>query len=231
MYFAPVQSKLLQLVRERVRSGELTERGLARMTSISQPHLHNILKGIRALSPEIADEILRHLGLTLADLCEANEVRTAPNMLHPAVEPIPVFSGRCGPLAGPPEQEGTYLFPRSQVARLTDPVALILCHDDSMYPRFQEGDLVLLDRSNADLSLLAAQACYVVDHSKGNLVRYLRRTGPALYLATEESLDEPVQWEQVSLAERTLTEIVIGRVVWMGRQVEPWPARPVRKAG
>ncbi len=46
-------------LRDRVRSGEITERGIARETGLSQPHVHNLLKGIRAPSPESADLLMR----------------------------------------------------------------------------------------------------------------------------------------------------------------------------
>ena len=46
----------------------LTERGLAGLIGVSQPHMHNILKGIRKLSPVVADRILATLEISLLDL-------------------------------------------------------------------------------------------------------------------------------------------------------------------
>ena len=40
-------------LRTRIQNGELTERSLARLTGISQPHIHNVLKGAKILSPEL----------------------------------------------------------------------------------------------------------------------------------------------------------------------------------
>ncbi len=70
MDFETLKLRLLASVRTRVQNGELTERGLARMVGISQPHMHHILKGVRALSIENADRILRRLDLTVLDLIE-----------------------------------------------------------------------------------------------------------------------------------------------------------------
>jgi len=70
MDFETLQLRLLARVRTHVRNGELTERGLARMIGISQPHMHHILKGVRTLSIENADRILRRLDLTVLDLLE-----------------------------------------------------------------------------------------------------------------------------------------------------------------
>jgi transcriptional regulator with XRE-family HTH domain len=68
MTFYDLQQHLLENLRCRVRSGETTERGLAKHTGISQPHLHNVLKGRRILSFEKADEILARLHLDVLDL-------------------------------------------------------------------------------------------------------------------------------------------------------------------
>ena len=68
--FESLQLKLIQHLRQRVHNGELTERSLARVTDISQPHLHNVLKGKRLLSMQKLDRILSYLELDLQDLIE-----------------------------------------------------------------------------------------------------------------------------------------------------------------
>jgi len=73
MSFHLLQLRVIADVQERVRRGDVTERGLARLTGISQPHLHNILKGVRVLSPHMADLILRQLHINLLDLLEPEE--------------------------------------------------------------------------------------------------------------------------------------------------------------
>jgi hypothetical protein len=74
MNFLQLQDRLIGLLRKRVRSGEISERCLARRTGISQPHMHNVLKGKRYLSLETADEILREANLDLLDLIEPGEM-------------------------------------------------------------------------------------------------------------------------------------------------------------
>jgi plasmid maintenance system antidote protein VapI len=61
-------------LRERVRSGQITERGLARLTHVSQPHIHNVLKGKRLLSAEMADQIMQHLRMDVLDLVDPHEL-------------------------------------------------------------------------------------------------------------------------------------------------------------
>ncbi len=68
MDFQSLQQRLVAHIQERVRSGDVTERGLARLTGVSQPHIHNVLKGKRLLSNNMADQILHQLHLDLLDL-------------------------------------------------------------------------------------------------------------------------------------------------------------------
>ncbi len=74
MTFRGFQDRLTVHLRERVQSGELTERGLARLTGISQPHMHHVLKGKRDLSPATADRILVTLRLDLMDLLDPQDL-------------------------------------------------------------------------------------------------------------------------------------------------------------
>ena len=75
MTFLQLQQRLLEHLRRRVESGEATERGLARLAGVSQPHLHNVLKGKRLLSFDMADAILHNLQLGVLDLIRAEEVQ------------------------------------------------------------------------------------------------------------------------------------------------------------
>ena len=74
MTFREAQLKLLAYVVDRIHNGELTERGFARLLGISQPHVHNVLKGVRNLSPEIFDSILKYFHMSLLDLASVEEV-------------------------------------------------------------------------------------------------------------------------------------------------------------
>jgi transcriptional regulator with XRE-family HTH domain len=75
MTFNDLEQRLLDELRRRVRSGAATERGLARLSGISQPHLHNVLKGKRILSMEKADTVLRRLQIDVLHLVEPEELR------------------------------------------------------------------------------------------------------------------------------------------------------------
>jgi transcriptional regulator with XRE-family HTH domain len=75
MTFDNLLQRLLEDLRQRVRSGAATERGLARRSGISQPHLHNVLKGNRLLSMEKADEMLRCLQIDILHLIKLEELQ------------------------------------------------------------------------------------------------------------------------------------------------------------
>ena len=74
MDFGGLYQRFLEYLRDRVHSGELTERGLARLTGVSQPHIHHVLKGKRVLSVQKVDTILRHLNVDLVDLLEPEDL-------------------------------------------------------------------------------------------------------------------------------------------------------------
>jgi hypothetical protein len=71
--FKHLEQRFLCELRDRVRSGAVTERGLARLVGVSQPHIHNVLKGKRFFSLEKADQVLRSLGLDLLDFIDPDE--------------------------------------------------------------------------------------------------------------------------------------------------------------
>ncbi len=99
MTFQDARLRLLAYVRDQVRNGELTERGFARLIGISQPHAHNVLKGVRTLSPEIFDLALKYLHLSLLDLAELDEIDAQlqrRRRREPGAE-VPFFATPIGP--------------------------------------------------------------------------------------------------------------------------------------
>lgn len=70
MTFLDLHQRLVANLRLRVRSGEFTERGLARLTRVSQPHIHHVLREEKLLSLNMADQIMFHLRMDVVDLIE-----------------------------------------------------------------------------------------------------------------------------------------------------------------
>lgn len=72
--FGRLQQRLISFVKVRIQNGDLTERGLARLLGTSQSQLHNVLKGVRKLQPEIADRIIVKFGISILDLLDTEEL-------------------------------------------------------------------------------------------------------------------------------------------------------------
>ncbi len=75
--FDVLQRRLRDLVNERISNGEFTERGFARMLGISQPQVHNVLKGARKLSYPIADKMMARLEISAQELFTEAEIQAA----------------------------------------------------------------------------------------------------------------------------------------------------------
>ena len=59
--FKELHRRFVTHLQESVRNGEMTERRLARISGVSQPHIHHVLCGKRNFSMETADQVLRAL--------------------------------------------------------------------------------------------------------------------------------------------------------------------------
>lgn len=84
MRFRHALDALINNLHRLIRNGELTERGLARRVGLSQSHIHNVLKGARILTPEVADQILAELHWELEDLLADPPRRKPPQSANGA---------------------------------------------------------------------------------------------------------------------------------------------------
>lgn len=71
--FTAIHVRLLAFVNARVQNGEFSERSLARRLGVSQPQLHNVLKGARKLNIELADAMLAEFRISVLDLLSKEE--------------------------------------------------------------------------------------------------------------------------------------------------------------
>lgn len=201
--FEILRGRLLEHIRHRIRNGELTERALARRAGISQPHVHNLLKGIRTLTPDAGDQLMSKLGITVLDLIEADELRRALFLLtkksQPAVE-VPVLHERLGPGLPWPEQRSPFErvgVPFTSVVRITDPVVARLGEDADMSPHVGAGDLVLLNTDVRRVECYDPDTLFVVEHSGNFVLRWVRQGRGRLYLLDARSRDNPLRWRSV----------------------------------
>jgi len=214
------------MARQAVQAGEISERALARRAGISQPHLHNVLKGIRTLSPGAAEQLMRALDLAVPQLLwlgASSEIGEAP-LLRDRIGP--------GAEASFSVFQGYLPFPAALLAPLEDPVAAYLGADLALPSELRAGDLALLDCNAVRRILPEPGSCWVVADAAGFRVRYVRRNGGALELGTCSNGTGDAVWRSVSLHGRDILEIVRARIVWIGREMEaptagaPEPAGP-----
>ena len=66
--------RLQRQIKQKIDSGEYSERSLARVLEVSQPHLHNMLKGVRRMNPRFADRVLRKFKIDVFDLFNNDEI-------------------------------------------------------------------------------------------------------------------------------------------------------------
>ena len=234
MFFEKLQERLLLILRARVRGGEITERSLAKLTDISQPHIHNVLKGTRKFSPEIADSILRKLGLTVLDLFDAGELVAQLSKNSPHEDQrygsVGMLDGDLGPgnpLPAMKRSAERFTVPQSQLKMVTDPVAARLAFDPQMRGTFEGGEVVLLDQSEMSRAFLEPQSLFVVLTARGALVRKLIRRSDHLMLLSGGG---HYTGEIVDLRGRELHEVVLARVVWMNRR-RRWSDDLVKQEG
>lgn len=200
MHLAGIHEALFDMARRRIRAGEVTERGLARLCGISQPHLHNALKGVRSLSVESADRVMGALGLTIEDILWA-----AHDGGGMQVRTVPMARNRIGPGYGAEltVTRGAMPLPRSLVDPLVGPVAARLAPDLVMHRLLRANDIVLLDQNAAIRADVKGSGPWIVESSGGLLVRYLRRDGSSLFIGNAAARNDRVRWQAVSPARAT----------------------------
>lgn len=79
--FDVAKKRLICFVSLRIRNGDCTQRQLAKLVGVSQPQLHNVLKGVRPLKRELADALLAHFQISLIDLLEPSDTSSATPLL------------------------------------------------------------------------------------------------------------------------------------------------------
>ncbi len=233
MTFQDAQAKLLAHVRDRIRNGELTERDLARLIGVSQPHVHNVLKGVRSLSPEIFDSILQYFRMSLLDLASPEDLEASLRRRHlPERVPEAAFlESALGPgLAWSAAVNWRRSFPLPFSAA-TVPRGIVMARlapDPYMYVTLAACDIALLDTSEQRRSEIVPEGLYVVSRGEEAVLRYIRPGARGYYLVTDATLDSPQQWERLPITGAEMVDSIKARVRWLGRERDrelPMPQR------
>jgi hypothetical protein len=232
MKFRELQFRLLDLARRRIRNGAVTERGLARLSGLSQPHIHNSLKNIRALSLESTDRLMEALGLTIGDLLCASSGHSDPDA-GLSFNPVPFLRARIGPGSQPAFDAFRGFLPVAPAlaAGMILPVAGRLASDLVLPRACAAGDIVLLDQNPVPRACPLAGVWVTFDEVFGMRVRYARLVESRLFVFHEANFSEPAKWDAIPLKGRSIPDIVRARVVWIIREMDQEAPTPLDPAG
>lgn len=149
MKIEDILARLLHEVALLIANGHLTERRLARLTGISQPHIHHILNGKRRITPQVADLILEALGLDARRLVEEERalVSSEDAASRERTVRIPLLQGFLGPDDVEPDMQQvsmSFPFPVSLVGGEKRCVAVRAGRDELLRGTVEEGDVAIL---------------------------------------------------------------------------------------
>lgn len=215
MYLEELYARLMEEARLRIRTGLVTERGLARLCGVSQPHMHNVLKNIRTLSPDASSRLMRALDLTVPQLVwRCGGVQTA-------VRAVPFVRSPIGPGTGCSlsTTAGYVPFPADVLQGLENPLAARLAADLVMPKSLNAKDLVLLDQAPAVRSVPSAESLWVVVENGNLRIRYIRMGGTRVYIANEATLPHRTRWDAIALQGVSILDVIRARIAWIGRDL------------
>lgn len=220
--FERLLKRLVRRLLGTLTNGEYTERGLARLLGISQPHLHHILAGKRALTPHVADAILASLGWSVADLYSAEEL--AQMVLHRQSEGemrsvIPVVEGRVGPGSPLPDfhRVSHWIYADSPWSgRVRRPVVVEIEPDPAL-PFLCPGRTFALAALDENLrAAVSPHGWYILHWGGAGFVRRLRRESSGLAVLGQEPLLSTGGPQEIPLEGRPLLSVVRARLLWAG---------------
>lgn len=218
--FEELRTRLVEDLRSRVRNGEITERRLARVTGISQPHVHNLLKGIRALTPDLGDQILKALHISLSDFLESQggaATATESQQANATCRYINVLDGVIGPSHPWPSQINTTArlkLTDPATIHLMNPVAACVGEDVRMAGVFSKNDMAVLDQSVEARSGVDPDGLYLLKAGACGVIRRCRLSSLALYVFAEDCQSRPGAWQRIPLSAVPLPKTLRARVIF-----------------
>lgn len=221
MNFSDLQSELVKILRTKIRNGEISERRMAVEVGLSQPHIHNIMKGLRQISPSVADRLMSRYQIRLETSIHQN------NSELNKISHIYLTSSRIGEgsVTWHPERiMGTFSVPFAFLGGPGQYIAARLGLDDAMAPFFLHDDIVVIDYAPCTHIDFPADSVFVVQTVRGVRLRHLKATGGQIWAAGSASRSEAGGWVALGPAVFPL-ECIAGRVIWLSRQIaNPIPA-------
>jgi hypothetical protein len=225
MLFKDLQLALVDMLSARVRNGEATERGLARLFEISQPHMHNVLKGTRILSPELADKILVRLRINVFELLDRERVQeflasTPQRVIQNKY--VPLLDGQLGPEHKLPLEvrDDARIPVSSELLKGTVAPVVVRLGADSRMTSFLAGDYALLDQAPAARLACDPAALYLVKRADFGQLRRVRISDDHVYLVADDSSDRPSAWERLQVTRQNALPIIRAKATILSREIE-----------
>ena len=184
---------------------------MARQAGLSQPHIHNVLKGVRSLTAQSADALLSALSQDIRSLISGEELTVSDATVTESMAGVELLAAIAGP--GHHWTEGmqaacTILFPVRAVTSAGRPAAVRVEADPEMGTRL---GIVLIDLDIAAAFSPEPEETYLISTGHQAAMRWLRRGRQHLYVATQSSLGRPREWERIQ-ADADPAAYVIGRI-------------------
>ena len=213
MYIGELFYQLIDEARRRVSAGIVTERQLARLCGLSQPHMHNVLKSFRSLSPESADRLMSALHIDIAELMFRFQ-----KVGELGVRAVPLVRSRVGPGFDPvlTTFRGFVPFASTVVDSLKDPLVAQIAPDMGLPKPLMVNDIVLLDQNPVVRRCPGGSSLWLVAERSGARIRYVKLGGTRIYIANEITAGDPARWISVPLKGTG----ILARVVWFSRAME-----------
>jgi SOS-response transcriptional repressor LexA len=229
MFVSDLRETLTELLRTKVRNGTTTERSLAKQIGMSQPHLHNVLKGTRTLSTEMIDQCLYQLRLSVFDLMDRSAMTAylgRQEQDRTRVVYLPVLDGAIGPTSPwPAEVQTKDRFPVDEdlVRNMWQPIIAQASFDARMRSSVADGDFFLLDQSTKARLDFRDDCLYVIKNGKSGLVRRIRRQGDFIFAVADDTLYRQALWEKLPATGAQILHFVRAKVTLLSR-AHDWSA-------
>lgn len=220
--FALIRNRLLDAVRHRLRNGDFTERGLARAVGISQPHIHNVLKGVKILTPNVGDLLIAGLDLSLIELLgaeELGEALLAKQARCLGIHSVPLLVGRLGPDEPFPSWRtvADWVVAKDPAVRaLRRPAFIRLGADPAISTVWADQGFGLLDFDETCRTEPAEPSWYALRWRGAGYLRQVRLVAQELSVLGQRTLEERTDPETIAVGEGSLLQIVRARLVWVG---------------
>jgi transcriptional regulator with XRE-family HTH domain len=234
MLIADLHERIRQHVLAAVRSQQVTQTALAELVGMKQSHISNLLNGRRRLSIEGMDAILNVLGLDVTRLIPMSEQTRSSQDSSSPLDSVPMIQHRAAmnPTFGRNDILGELGFTKVLLRRLsadhTDArapwVRFVAVRADTafaapMYPRFENGSVLLVDRHYYSLveHRQGHANLYLIRKEDTLMVRWVEMQGTQLCLRPEGS-EYPLDFISID-RKNPLTSCIVGRVAHIATEL------------